>query len=171
MPLSGRRYDGPLYRALNPVYARDPLSGAGAARHGGRFNTRGRPALYTALSPVTALHEVHQVGDLQPTTFVSYRADIGPLFDSRDTAALAARGMTAAGLADPAWRARMLAGAPVLTQDFAEALIADGFAGLLVRSYARGATDDALNLVLWRWNTDPETRLSVIDTENRLGTR
>ena len=50
-------YTGLLYRALNPVWARDPLSGAGAARYGGRFNRIGRPALYTAFDPATALRE------------------------------------------------------------------------------------------------------------------
>lgn len=39
-------YRGPLYRALNPIYAREPLSGRGAELYGGRFNPRGVPALY-----------------------------------------------------------------------------------------------------------------------------
>lgn len=34
------RYVGLLYRALNPVHAREPLSGEGARRYGGRFNAR-----------------------------------------------------------------------------------------------------------------------------------
>ena len=39
-------YGGKLYRSLNPVFAREPLSGEGARRHGGRFNPKGTPALY-----------------------------------------------------------------------------------------------------------------------------
>jgi len=39
------RFTGFLYRALNPVYARDPLSGRGAQLYGGRFNPKGRRAL------------------------------------------------------------------------------------------------------------------------------
>ena len=35
------RFTGFLYRALNPVYARDPLSGRGAKLYGGRFNPKG----------------------------------------------------------------------------------------------------------------------------------
>ena len=89
MPLDESRYRGPLFRALNPVYAREPLSGRGAEKYGGRFNVKGTPALYTALDPATALREANQVGDLQPTILVSYHADLGPIFDTREEAALA----------------------------------------------------------------------------------
>ena len=54
------------------------------------------------------------------------------------------------------------------TQALAERLIAAGFVGLLVRSFARGATPADLNLVLWRWGADPPATLSVIDDEGRL---
>ena len=161
------RFAGPLYRALNPVYAREPLSGRGAELHGGRFNARGVPALYTALDPATALREAHQVGSLQPTILVSYVADIGPLFDTRDPAALAAQGITDATLADPAWRLKMLDGQPVPTQDLSARLIAQGFAGLLVRSFAKGLTAAEMNIVLWRW-TGAGCRLEVVDHEDRL---
>lgn len=161
------RYRGKLYRALNPVHAREPLSGAGAARYGGRFNPRGVPALYTAIRVMGALREANRVGNLQPTTLVSYEADIANVFDSRDGAALAAHGMDCAGLADPAWRDAMREGeAP--TQALARRLIASGHDGLLVRSFAPGAGPEDLNLVLWRWGTEG-ARLAVIDDENRLG--
>ena len=160
-------FDGLLYRSLNPLYARQPLSGEGAARFGGRFNPRGLPALYTALSVATAIREANQVGDLQPTTLVAYRARLSNLFDGRDEAALAARGMTAKQLADPAWREAMRKNGRAPTQDFALALIAAGHPGLLVRSFARGARTDDLNIVLWRW-TGKDSRLTVIDDEARL---
>lgn len=158
-------FEGLLYRALNPVYAREPLSGAGAARFGGRFNRIGRPALYTSLDPDTALREANQVGTLQPTTLVAYDADVDPLLDGRDGQALASFGIDSAALADPTWRDRMLAREPVPTQHLAEAAISKGFAGIIVPSFARGARADALNLVLWRW----DAKLSLIDDDNRLG--
>ncbi len=161
------RHQGLLYRALNPVWAGHPLSGAGAARHGGRFNRKGREALYTSLSPHTAIRESNQVGALQPTTLVAYRADVGPVFDAQDDAALAAHSMTAAELADPTWRDRMLRGEAVPTQEFAERLIGEGFVGLLVRSFAAGTHVDDLNLVLWSWGV-PDA-LIVVDDEGRLG--
>ena len=77
-------YSGKLYRAFNPAYASEPLSGRGAELHGGRFNPKGTPALYLALSPHTALQEANQAGSFQPTTVVSYDADIDSLFDARD---------------------------------------------------------------------------------------
>lgn len=160
-------YSGTLYRSLNPLYARRPLSGEGAARFGGRFNPRGTPALYTALSIGTAIREANQVGDLQPTTLVAYRAELTNLFDCRDVAALEAHGMTPDGLADPAWREAMRTSGRARSQEFAMALIAAGHPGLIVRSFARGAQAEELNLILWRW-TGKGAQLSLIDDEARL---
>ena len=160
-------FTGLLYRAHNPVWSRTPLSGEGAARFGGRFNRIGRPALYTSLAPETALREANQVGTLQPTTLVAYEADIGPLLDGVDIAALEPFQKSPAELADPSWRDRMLSGKPVPTQELAEAAIAQGFAGIVVPSYARGAPADALNLVLWDW----EERIKLVDDDDRLGLR
>ena len=137
MPLKDGRYTGPLYRALNPVYAREPLSGRGAELYGGRFNAKGTPALYTSLDPATALREANQVGSLQPTILVSYKADLGPIFDTRYQDGLDRYGATEAMLADPAWRMKMLDGQSVPTQDFARALMADRFAGILIKVLRR----------------------------------
>lgn len=160
-------FSATLYRSLNPLYAREPLSGEGAARFGGRFNPRGTPALYTALSIGSAIREANQVGALQPTTLVAYRAQLTNLFDCRDLAALAAHAMTPDQLADPAWREAMRKHGSAPTQDFARTLMAAGHSGLLVRSFARGAAYDDLNIVLWRWS-GKGARLSVIDDEARL---
>lgn len=167
MPLDKGRFVGQLYRALNPVYARAPLSGHGAKLHGGRFNAKGTPALYTALDPTGALREANQVGSLQPTVLVSYTADLGPIFDTRNRAELERHGMSACALANPGWRTRMLEGKTVPTQDFARRLIADGFAGLLIRSHAKGASRSDFNIVLWRWAVDG-CDLEVVDDEGRL---
>lgn len=167
MPLKDGRYTGPLYRALNPVYAREPLSGRGAELYGGRFNAKGTPALYTALDPTTALREANQVGSLQPTILVSYTADLGPIFDTRNVESLTRYDVTDAMLADPAWRMKMLEGNKVPTQDLARALIRDGFAGLLIRSFAKGATPGDFNIVLWSW-TGEGCSLAVVDDEGRL---
>lgn len=153
-----------VYRALNPVYARDPLSGKGAQTYGGRFNAKGTPALYTSLTPETAIREANQVGTLQPTTLVAYQADITPILDGTDATALAEYGVTPAQLADPGWRNVT----PAPTQSFAALLVAQGFAGMIVPSYAKGATPDARNLVLWVWGDAPPTLLRVIDDEGRL---
>lgn len=161
-------FQGALYRALNPIYAREPMSGRGAELCGGRFNQKGTPALYTSLSIMTALREANQVGSLQPTTIVSYDADIERVFDSRDGEALRAEGMDAATLADTTWRDQMKATEEAKTQAFARRLAAAGYHGLLVKSFAPGATSDDLNLVLWKWSDSAPHRLILIDDENRL---
>jgi RES domain-containing protein len=162
------RYRGKLYRALNPIHAGEPLSGHGARLYGGRFNAKGTPALYTSLSVMTALREANQVGNLQPTTLVSYDADIDTVFDCRDEAALAVEGMGSAALADPTWRDRMKKDGEAKTQEFARRLIGAGYNGLLVRSFAPGSGADDMNLVLWNWAALPPARLVLIDDEDRL---
>lgn len=161
------RLQAVVYRALNPVWVADPLSGEGARRYGGRFNPKGMAALYCTLDPVTAVREVSQIGQpLQPTILVSFHADVDPVFDATDPAALAGQGMTPAALAANDWRAHMAAGRDAPTQRLARRLSEAGYAGLLAPSYARLAPPQARNLVLWRWT--PAT-LRLIDDEARLG--
>ncbi len=162
------KFNGKLYRALNPIYAHEPMSGHGAALFGGRFNPRGMPALYVTLSIVTAVRESNQAGSLQPTTLVSYHGDFEKIFDARDPAALASYGMDAAGLADPAWRDQMKASGKSRTQLFAEALAADGYQGMLVPSFATGSDGQDLNIVLWSWSDQPPGQLTLIDDEGSL---
>jgi RES domain-containing protein len=162
-------WSGRLYRALNPVYAREPLSGRGAALYGGRFNPKGMPALYASSSVMTALREANQVGDLQPTTLVCYRAEIEAVFDARRATNLAAWGMDEAALADPSWRDAMRRHGEARTQKLARELVADGYNAMIVRSFAKGAAADDANLVLWRWGDGAPARLTLIDDEQRLG--
>lgn len=168
MRLNAGRYDGLLYRALNPIYAQTPLSGDGAARYGGRFNAQGTPSLYTAMTIRTAILEINQVGTLQPTTLVAYKASLTKIFDATDQVALRDYKMTAESLADLSWRQDMREGGLSKTQRFAAGLMEDGWAGMRVPSFARGATSSDLNLVLWRWNGG-QNSLVVVDDEKRLG--
>ena len=161
-------YRGKLYRALNPIYAREPLSGEGARRYGGRFNPKGSPALYCSLTIMTAVREASQAGTLQPTTLVSYDAEIEGVFDTRDETALPSEGMDPAALAAATWRDEMKANGEARTQTFARNLLANGYSALLVRSFAPGASKEDFNLVLWRWGSGPPARLTMIDDEGRL---
>lgn len=161
-------FRGRLYRALNPIYAREPMSGRSAELYGGRFSRKGIPALYTSLSSMTALREANQVGALQPTTLVSYGAEFEHIFDTRDDVAPRAEGMDDAGLADPTWRDQMKTAGEAKTQAFTGRLTAAGYHGLLVRSFAPGATLDDANLVLWKWSDEAPCRLTLIDNEGGL---
>lgn len=163
------RYQGLLYRALNPVWARAPMSGEGARRHGGRFNPMGMPALYTAQSIMTAIREANQIGTLQPTTLVAYRADLEPLFDATNVNMLRNYGFTQAGLAADDWRVSMRKDRKAPTQILAERLIADGYVGMCVQSFAKGATPADMNILLWSWGEISPARLVLVDDEKRLG--
>lgn len=161
-------YSGKLYRALNPIYAREPLSGAGAQKYGGRFNAKGIAALYTSLAPITALREANQAGSLQPTTLVSYEAEIDHIFDTRDLSAMAAEGITPNQLFAITWRDEMRDHGLSRTQIFANKLIKEGYQGILVRSFATGADFGDTNLVLWKWGPTAPSKISLIDDEGRL---
>ncbi|MBU4527162.1 MAG: RES family NAD+ phosphorylase [Alphaproteobacteria bacterium] len=126
------------------------------------------PALYASKSVLTALREANQVGDLQPTTLVCYRAQVEMVFDTTDGAALDAVGFDETALADPTWRDQMKKSGEARTQRFARDLIAKGYNGLLVRSFAKGSGPRDMNLVLWNWGQTAPSRLELIDDEDRL---
>jgi RES domain-containing protein len=44
----------------------------------------------------------------------------------------------------------------------------EGTAGILVPSYASGATTDRANLVLWEWSDRPPHQVVVFDPNQRL---
>ena len=164
LPDPSAAYKGPLYRALNPIWARDPLSGEGAKRHGGRFNAKGRAALYTAMTVMGAVAEANQIGrPFEPVTLVSYDADLTDIFDASNPAHLAVLGITATDLAADDWRLQMIAQGRSKAQDLTEILITAGYHGLIAPSFAKGGPPDARNLVLWQWPS-----LKLVDSEHRL---
>ncbi len=72
------------YRMHTPKWAVSPLSGAGAATHGGRLNRIGLEALYVALETETAIKEYQQVSSLLPPgTLVSYCIKLTRVADFR----------------------------------------------------------------------------------------
>lgn len=77
--------DGALfYRAHTPQWASQPLSGAGAALRGGRFNRPGIHALYLSDSSATALAEYQQLDTLlPPCTLVTYLVELRRVVDFR----------------------------------------------------------------------------------------
>lgn len=73
-----------LFRAHTPRWASQPLSGAGAASGGGRFNRQGTQALYLSLDELTALREYQQTSPLLlPCTICSYTVALRNLVDLR----------------------------------------------------------------------------------------
>jgi RES domain-containing protein len=117
---------------------------------------------------MTALKEAKQVGSLQPTTLVSYEADIDNVFDCRDQTAVRSHGIDAEALADPTWRDQMKLSGELRTQSFARQLAASGYYGLIVKSFAPASTNEDLNFVLWKWGSLAPCRLVLVDDDNRL---
>lgn len=167
--LANDHFVGLVYRAHDPNWAWDPLSGEGARRNGGRFNKRGTPALYTSLTIVGALNEATPFGlQLQPTTICAYQVHVKPVFDATDPSRLTAKGMSFDDLACPTWRSESIAGKISASQTLADRLIQDGYAGILVRSFAYRASESDLNLVLWQYGSELPTRVTLVDDDHRL---
>ena len=69
----GQAEEETYYRVITPAYAGTPLSGAGAARQGGRFNRPGQEALYLSTDTATALAEYKQdIPWLPPGTICTF---------------------------------------------------------------------------------------------------
>ena len=62
----------------------------------------------------------------------------------------------------------MLAGIIPVSQSLADRLIAAGYVGIRVQSFAPGAATDDLNLVFWRWGNHPPSQVVLVDDEERL---
>ena len=145
------------------------MSGEGARRHGGRFNRRGVPALYTSLATLTVIREAEPLGrPMQPLTLWVYEVAAEPVFDATDEWERRSLGVSDSDLACSTWEADMLAGVLPASQALADRLIAAGYTGMQVRSFAAGAGDGDLNLVMWRWGEDPPARIVLIDDEGRI---
>jgi RES domain-containing protein len=99
---------------------------------------------------------------------IAYQADIEPVFDAADAKALEQYGFSPIELAASDWRDQVNEQRSSATQRLAQQLVAEGYAGLRVRSFARGTEADVFNLVLWSWGDSLPTLLQVIDDENRL---
>ena len=85
--------------------------------------------------------------------------DIADLSDARARARL---GVTLPDLAC-AWAGLLDHGQVPPSWLVADRLMAAGFAGLLVRSFAPGATEVDLNAVIWTWAPDPPHQVRVVD--------
>ena len=153
------RFPGTVYHAHNPEWAWTPVSGEGTRRYGGRFNRRRVPALYCSLSQIAAIREATPARrPMQPLSLCAYKVDAEPVFDTTDPMHLRERDMLEADLACPTWEADMLDDGVAASQDVAEELITAGYLGMLVRSIAVGASEEDLNLVMWRRGCSPDTR-------------
>jgi RES domain-containing protein len=163
------RFKGECFRAHDPDWAWSPLSGAGAALKGRRFNWPGLEALYLSLSFNTVFREVSGgfAHRLTPYVLCSYDVDCEDIADLRTAAGRAAFGVEMDDLAC-AWGDALIARREPASWGVVRRLMADGVAGVLTRSFAHGATEDDQNLVLWRWGPHLPHKVMVYDPAGKL---
>jgi RES domain-containing protein len=163
------RLQATVFRAHHPGWSWAPSSGEGARLHGGRFNPVGSPALYTSLSFQTAWLEAQQgfVFKPQPMLLCAYEVDCDDVVDLTDPATRDANGIAEADLAC-AWEAMAYRGTEPPTWSLARRLVAAGRTGVMVQSFAAGASRRDINVVFWDWHPAPPRMVRVIDDFGRL---
>lgn len=154
------------YRVISPAYAGTPLSGAGAARQGGRFNRPGQEALYLSIDEATALAEYKQDNPwLPPGTICTFFvcglqvADLSQGFDPEKWPALWSDFSID-------WRAEWFGKSiEPPTWYMADDVIAEGLDGILFPSQAHSG---GVNLVIYQSSVRPSTQLRVYDPVGTL---
>jgi RES domain-containing protein len=86
---------------LAPKWTHAPLSGAGAARHGGRYNAAGTAALYLSEDLLAAIVEYEQELGIRPGTFCAYHVDVSDVVDLLAETSRAALGVAMGDLLAP----------------------------------------------------------------------
>lgn len=162
----GEGGEAAFYRVVTPSCAHMPMSGAGAAQQGGRFNRPGQEALYLSQDEATALAEYRQDNPwLRPgmicTFFVSGLkvADLRAGYDPERWPSL---------WADFAmdWRAEWFdRQIEPPTWYMADDVVAAGLDGVLFPSQTRPG---GINLVIYRSSGRPSSQLRVYDPEGTL---
>ena len=158
-----------FYRGHDPRWSFSPLSGEGAKVHGGRFNPPGVDALYLASTILGAIAEMghgfaHRL--VPPMTIVSYEVDVDDIVDLTMDQGRRAANVDLADMAC-AWRLDLVNGREPASWRIAERL-GQTAPGILVPSFARDASQDMHNLVLWKWGPDLPYRVSAYDPSGRL---
>lgn len=154
------------YRMHEPRWAVSPLSGAGAAKHGGRVNRPGIETLYLSLDTNTAILEYKQVSTLlRPGTLTSYKLTAVPIVDFREGYSASSWGPMwqdfycdwrelwfNQGIEPPSW-------------SIGDAVIANGAKGILFKSQHSGGD---INLALYPETFEDADSVSVYDPEGSL---
>ena len=162
------KYRGAAYRAIHPRWSFAPLSGDGAAVHGGRFNPRGVPALYFGTSVEVAFLEATQglPFKFSPLTMCSFEVDCDDIVDLRDEVQRKAAGVSAEDMSC-AWFSAIAEGKRPASWAIYEQLRHTA-AGILVPSFAPGVLPTMSNLVLWDWAPAGPHAVVLHDPEHRL---
>lgn len=153
------------WRMLAPKWSHKPLSGAGAARHGGRFNEPSTEALYISEDYITAISEYEQELGIRPGTLCAYDVDVKGIVDLTDSLVQTVCSVTPAILACPWKEIWLVQKQRPPTWDLVARLIAVNYAGVRVPSMRHFS---GINLVLWKWNDHPDRRIAALDPRSDL---
>ena len=125
-------------------------------------------ALYLSLDIMTAVKEANQgfAYKIEPCVLCSYEVACEDIVDLR-TAARSEPAVRFEDMACP-WFALLADGKEPPSWEIARRLYSEGKAGILVPSFASGATVEDHNLVLWRWSDQPPHQVQVFDPSGRL---
>lgn len=162
-----------LLRVLTPRWAHDPLSGAGAAVRGGRYNRPGIEALYLAYDIDVAVNEYEQDIGTRPGIFCYYDVDLDPVVDLTIDDQVIGLGFAPADRFC-LWKNFVSLAATPPTWLLADAALAAGCVGAIVPSavpanYPPARSFAGINVVIWRWNTGGAgTLVRALDPTNKL---
>ncbi|MGX5830023.1 RES family NAD+ phosphorylase [Mesorhizobium sp. 43Arga] len=161
------RFAGTCYRAHDPRWAFKPTSGDGAAIRGARFNPKGVPALYLALTIMTAVKEANQgfAHRIDPCVLCSYEVDCEDVVDLTTEGAEFAIALEDMACA---WATALSEGERPASWSIYDRLRPRGVAGIVVPSFSPSAQDEDRNLVLWDWGPDLPHKVTVFDPSGRL---
>jgi RES domain-containing protein len=161
-------YSGFAYRAHDPKWAFSPLSGKGAAIHGGRFNPKGKSALYLATTLEGAVLEASHgfAYRFEPLTICTYEIIGMAIADLTHQESLGEYPISASELSCE-WFQELSENRRPASWNIYDRL-QKNWNGIRVPSFARMARDDMHNIVLWHWEELEEGKISVFDPAKRL---
>ena len=163
---------GRFVRVMAPRWAHDPLSGAGAARNGGRWNRKGQAALYFSEGLDVAANEYEQDLGVRAGTFAYFDVDIAPAIDLTAPGAVEAFGHVEEDMY-ASWKDAIRLGVDPVTWRLTDLLVAAGYRAARVPSVLAtnrppARTTPGVNVVIWQWNVGPDSRATVLDPTNDL---
>jgi RES domain-containing protein len=162
------RFQGAAYRGINPKWSLNPTSGEGAAIRGARFNPKGVQTLYLSTSVEGAFHEATQgfAYKFSPLTMCSYDVDCENVIDLTNEPAHVSAGVSLDEIAGD-WALDLTEGRRPVSWGVYDRFHGQA-AGILVPSFAVGATPGMINLVLWRWGSNLPHKAVVHDPNHLL---
>ena len=126
-------------------------------------------SLYLGLSILGAVREANQglAHRIDPCVLCAYDVDCEDIADLRTARSRNALAVSMLDMQCP-WMLHLADGTEPPSWTIARRLMADGFSGVLVPSFAPGASSSDGNLVLWRWSDRPPHQVRVHDPAGRL---